>query len=940
LSFHKESLNKNNKKPIPPNLPRKNTNKNVIASTINVKSLNGSLLIRNDNNDTASRLKRQLEGIFHVRETPSSSTAIPILPLPDQSNFSNKTSSRKSLFTRPDNRRLRVNGFLTNVNNKSHQRINSTKTTKVETRKKFPNKESFDTDSMNVRTEATPHSLVTHNKWKPPPLLGSLTTATSTNNTTSPFKKNGNNNVTVEIIETSRRTVIKHDGINNNDHDDGESPVENPFGDSRSTPNDQKAVIFPSPSPIQEESSLLKSTPIFRSIRPRLKHQKRFRQGGGAGQGNNKNYNESPPPSSSSSSPEDSTTIEDTHEPIPTTRPRNNHNSNNPKSPKSLNLPKREIIIEDLTQPGDVKVSSFQEQIPYNDREVSEADLKDYLEGHTTFGAKGNFKHIVSRNITGFIPHHHHHQSSGTEVKRNHHGVYKRTPAAGQSSLDSGGGTHTHRKRNSRGGNHDRNNNNNEDAVSISQAEVKKFNRGREQNPKMTIYTASGVKYAPSSVDDQEDLGKQFYEYSGGKSKNNDNTKDKNYRRKQDEEARRRSNDNNHDDRDGSSREDNNSNQFDELYKQGHPGIAKPPQIIYKSHPLGVPYGRVEDLDLYNESPLRADPLSDDVPLKFDPASDVFYGNPKPDKDKNIAQSNRPAPVRVENEDRESSLTTSTMTSKNRHPYRDHDEISKRVGESDNNNGGGGPDENGRYYPPPSYSEDERGGGGGGGSSRRPPSYEPSSGDNNDDQYFKDFVSLDNNFQQLPRPSKEDESFSSLIPPEANDYEDDGRYYADEDDDGYNSRRGGGEGRGSSSTSGYDKDDRETTDRNRDRDRYNKDSERDDAEEPDSRHSNNNDHDDRTERSRDDDNDDQRRGSSSSRRPPSRGGSGGQAYGGRDDGYDDFGLNQEGVSPEYFDSSYVDALKHFDDEIKKLEEHERKTKYFQIFLHTGNPEMN
>lgn len=193
-------------------------------------------------------------------------------------------------------------------------------------------------------------------------------------------------------------------------------------------------------------------------------------------------------------------------------------------------------------------VVHLNQQIPYNDKDISDEDLKDYHDGHASFGSKGNFTHtIISRNVGGFLP--------GEKVISIEKGVVKeRVSGSGEVYAVPGGRS---------GG-------------------------SREGAPFSKVKSDSG----------------------GGSKESGDRTSPA------------------------------IPVSLEDLYRKGHPGV-----VIAPGKEAFDDRGFDDDVGGgYSGSPFKYDPLVDEPPLKFDPESDRFYGEPVVDKDK-VAQSNSPGVV-------------------------------------------------------------------------------------------------------------------------------------------------------------------------------------------------------------------------------------------------------------------------------------------------------
>lgn len=748
-----------------------------------------------------TRLKRQLEGIFHVRGTSSASSSI----------STTTTTRRPSVETTPFQSPIRPlrykppngsvigggggGGVVKRIRKLSHGKKNlhnETNSVTIPQVSNSPKKETEQTqqnqyqnkedEKITTITNFNPKKSHTP-KFKDEDFIdvGHI----------SPEDVNGKRNYSVEIVEIARKTVIKEDNTGKY------RPTFRPlFQSSSTTPKNLHAENSPSTG----------SKSSFKpSFRPRVRVNNFLKQGKvpvtttrdkipvSATQPIIKKSSNDDTifrPSikyKSATSNHDLVTSSTTAHPISVEWTPNSLNNFHPPSP----TPRKK-------QYGVVEVNiNSQEQIPYNDRDVDEADLKDYLDGHSTFGAKGNFKHVVSKNVTGYLP------NSQDNTKSVKHGLNKRQPSV------------LHRRSPSR------------NDVEVEAVEVKVHQNNanlNQRNDKSTIYTATGV---PISLDEENQDNNAVFQYSGNKDKPHHFPKLP-------------------------------KSTLDALYKQGHPAIAKAPPIVEHE-------GSPED---YN--PFRANPLVDDVPLKYDPESDRYYGNPTPDKEK-LAQSNRPEPDRIqidldqrpeyqeeEQKKRPPLRPLPSPQSFTRRASNGNEEVGNNdKNKNDNNDDGPAPPYERVYKPGDRVYEP-------------PDEYDERNVENEGDTFIKDFVSLDNNFQQLPRPSKEEESFRDLIAPEARDESDD-QYFEPDSRGG----RGSDRDRGSST--------RRSNDRGSGRDDENREEE-DTVEEVEDYHPGAND--------------------------------------------DEFGPTGQ---PDDFDKSYVDALKQFDDEIKQIQDAESKTSIQCVF---------
>ncbi|OXA59371.1 hypothetical protein Fcan01_05772 [Folsomia candida] len=801
-----------------------NTNPHNETTHVRTKVVSGKLLGMNKiassipvfiTNNT--RLKRQLEGIFHVRgkgktssaPTTTTTTSRPNSPYNLTTHKTSLTHSSSLLPPLPKRRRIRYNrppqngegltkrlGLPVGIGHGSDNTTNNNNGAIIE----------------SISTNSNPKKEIGQTKYrhkkKEDDKITSVSNFHSTKSNTrneeaevedlddvplSPNEK-GKRNFTVEIVEIARKTVIKENNKNSgkafrpyfttstaaptdkkSSVDDVQSNTNSNIGQGNNkrlfNPNLKIQIkpfrprlgIFSKPN-IQTDSAGLASQqpqqrkPLSIANLPSVKYKSILN--------NNNNY--------------DLITSSTTAHPI-SSYPISSSN------PVYENTHTNTPLIRASNKPEAVEVQvSYQDQIPYNERDIDENDFKAFLDGHDTFGAKGSFKHFVSRNVTGHIPNQDNTKKTAEKIS-------------------------SHRRSRSRGAN---NNDIEVEKVTVKQQPT------HQNNPKATVYTATGI---PVVATDEED--KSIYQYSGMAR----NEKDKPHHFPKLPKST-----------------------LDALYQQGHPAIAKaPPGPLYKGHPLAEPYGTAaarEENEDYN--PFQANPLVDEPPLKYDPESDRFYGNPVPDKDK-LAQSNRPEPsqVQIENddrgpeyqeEDRQQRRPQQQEQQEQRPPLPD-----RQKDDNDNNDN----DDNKLYY--------ER-------------VYEPPEDDYNErqiekeaDSFIKDFVSLDNNFQPLPRPSADEENFKGLIAPEA------------QEDIDYDERR-------------FERDNNGNRDNDRDGD----------------------DGQSTTRRS----NRDNGRGTSSDN--PNN----------DDDGHDDDYSDDEGgyERPEdEFDQSYVDALKQFDDEIKKIQDNEK-----------------
>ncbi|CAL8110922.1 unnamed protein product [Orchesella dallaii] len=244
-------------------------------------------------------------------------------------------------------------------------------------------------------------------------------------------------------------------------------------------------------------------------------------------------------------------------------------------------------------------VINLDQQIPLDDQGISEEDLKDYHDGHSTFGTKGNFTHsVISRNVAGFIP------NNPQQGGNNANALSKRNQQIESSPSSRRGGG---RK------------------IVIEKGRVtEKYPNTKSnpfQDPKSDIYAVPGGR--SGSEEEEEDVPQQqVFKFTRNK-----NGKDGG----------------NHPKNDLTSPAIPTS--LEELYRKGHPGVLPAPRKKDRLLPLphSEPYGESEEF----QHPFRANPLLDDPPLKFDPESDRFYGEPIPDNKEKLAQSN--SPIRVEN---------------------------------------------------------------------------------------------------------------------------------------------------------------------------------------------------------------------------------------------------------------------------------------------------
>lgn len=256
---------------------------------------------------------------------------------------------------------------------------------------------------------------------------------------------------------------------------------------------------------------------------------------------------------------------------------------------------RRENTDRNSSQEKRVVINS-KELIPHHERDLSDEDLKDYHDGHSTFGSKGNFTHtIISRNVAGFLP-----NPGGQAIQSDtSHELSKR---AGRSK----------------------------DARKIvierGQVREKYAKENSRENSNPEVYSVPGGR--TSSTENYESTKQAFpFERNRSSKKGKDGS--------------------------GSSKEINDRtspvirSSLEELYRKGHPGVVRAPRgqnaaSAHQRHELAEPYGESAD----EGTPFGYNPLVDEPPLKFDPASDRFYGNPVPDNKERVAQSN--SPVRAE----------------------------------------------------------------------------------------------------------------------------------------------------------------------------------------------------------------------------------------------------------------------------------------------------
>lgn len=321
-------------------------------------------------------------------------------------------------------------------------------------------------------------------------------------------------------------------------------------------------------------------------------------------------------------------------------------------------------------------VVNLNSQIPYNDRDLSDEDLKDYHDGHSTFGSKGNFTHtILSRNVAGFVP-----NQSGENSNRRNKG--------------------------------DR-------TIVIQKGKVTERYPEDDnpfKNPNIEIYSVPGGRSSSTENSAPKQEAFPFTRTS-----------------KRTKEAAIQDNDRT---------SPAIPSSLEELYKKGHPGVVPAPKkASYHKNPLSDPYG---DNAVYT-SPFKYNPLEDEPPLKFDPESDRFYGEPVPDNKERVAQSNSPAvqvesgkgkadrtgilqpdddffrPVKRESEeDKSSSREDDQSASREQRPRNQNDRFFY-----------------GRAYNPPDYATEYDTEAAGDGENRR---------DSPNDQDNFDFVGLDENF--------------------------------------------------------------------------------------------------------------------------------------------------------------------------------------------------
>ncbi|ODN00615.1 hypothetical protein Ocin01_06056 [Orchesella cincta] len=240
-------------------------------------------------------------------------------------------------------------------------------------------------------------------------------------------------------------------------------------------------------------------------------------------------------------------------------------------------------------------VINLNQQIPLDDQEISEEDLKDYNDGHATFGTKGNFTHsIISRNVAGFIPN---------------------NPQTG---------------------------NKNELRKRSQRIEPYYASKKRGDGRKIVIEKGKVTEKYPENPDNPfKDPKSDIYAVPGGRSGSEEEEEDQ-PQQQVFKFTRNKKHGGNHPKNDLTSPAIPTS--LEELYRKGHPGVLPAPRNK-DSHLLdSEPYG---DSGEYRPSSFRADPLEDDPPLKFDPESDRFYGEPIPDNKEKLAQPN--SPIRVEN---------------------------------------------------------------------------------------------------------------------------------------------------------------------------------------------------------------------------------------------------------------------------------------------------